>query len=53
MTENTAKFAGGNYLRQSWRDLVEQAHKPEDKRTSEEVIADLSRKLEKIGKGGK
>lgn len=48
ITENTAKFAGGSYIQVRYADIIKP--KPVETRTAKEIIADLSKKLDRIGK---
>ena len=40
--ENTAKYAGGGYIRERWADIMKP--KKKDARTGEEIVADIIRK---------
>lgn len=42
ITENTAKYAGGGYIRERWVDIV--SPKKKDTRTGEEIVADVIKK---------
>lgn len=42
LTENTAKYAGGNVVTVKYTDIVNQ--KPKDARTGEEIAADVIKK---------
>lgn len=42
ITENTAKYAGGSYIRERWIDIV--TPKKQDNRTGEEIVADVIKK---------
>lgn len=44
ITENTAKYAGGGYIRERWADIIKP--KKQDARTGEEIVADI---IEKAG----
>lgn len=48
IAENTAKFAGGSYIKSRYYDIINP--KPVETRTAKEIIADLSEKLDRIGK---
>lgn len=50
VTETVARAFGGKYMGYRYIDLVE--HQPEETRTGEEIIADLGKKLEKMGGDG-
>lgn len=39
ITENTAKLSGGGYLKVDYEDIIDP--KPQDKRTAEEIVADV------------
>ena len=41
MTENTAKQSGGSYIDKPFTDFIGN-NKPEDERTADEIIADIS-----------
>ena len=41
MTENTAKQSGGSYINKPFADLIG-SNKPNDERTADEIIADIS-----------
>ena len=43
ITENTAKFGGGSYIQAKLQDILEP--KPIDKRTSEDIIEGIRKKL--------
>lgn len=47
VTENTANACKGSYLKAEYSDIIHP--KPEEKRTSAEIIAAISDKLNKIG----
>lgn len=47
MTENTAKYAGGGYMKQKYSDMVNP--KPEETRTGQEIIDMMKNKIAKIG----
>lgn len=47
ITENTAKYAGGGYMKQKYSDLVDP--KPEEKRTGNEIIEMMKQKIADIG----
>ena len=40
--ENTAKFAGGGYLKSRWADVVDS--RPKEARTGEEIVAEVIKK---------
>lgn len=40
--ENTAKYAGGGYIKERWHDII--TKKP-DTRTGDEIAADIIRKI--------
>lgn len=46
LTENTAKIGGGGYIKLRYNELIHP--KPEEKRTSVEVISSFKSKLSKI-----
>ena len=50
VTETVARAFGGKYMGYRYIDLVEP--QPEETRTGEEIIADLGKKLEKMGGDG-
>lgn len=50
VTETVARAFGGKYMGYRYIDLVEP--QPEESRTGEEIIADLGKKLEKMGGDG-
>lgn len=45
--ENTAKYAGGNYIKTRYIDIIDPP--PEETRTGEEIIAQIKEKLDRIG----
>lgn len=47
MTENTAKYAGGGYMRTSYQEIIHP--KPEETRTGEEIKEHFKKKLAKFG----
>lgn len=47
MTENTAKYAGGGYMKQKYSDMVNP--KPEETRTGQEIIDMMKNKIAQIG----
>lgn len=50
VTETVARAFGGKYMGYRYIDLVEP--QPEETRTGKEIIADLGKKLEKMGGDG-
>lgn len=42
ITENTAKYAGGGYIRERWIDMVKP--KKQNDQTGEEIVADVIKK---------
>lgn len=46
LTENTAKFAGGNYMTMEYDDVIHP--KPKDNRTADDIVNEL---IEKAGIG--
>lgn len=50
VAETVARAFGGKYMGYRYLDLVEP--QPEETRTGEEIIADLGKKLEKMGGDG-
>ena len=50
ITENTAKYAGGSYMKARYYDL--ENPKPAETRTGEEIISQMKAKIARIG-GGK
>lgn len=50
VTETVARAFGGKYMGYRYIDLVEP--QPEETRTGEEIIADIGKKLEKMGGDG-
>lgn len=52
MGENTAKYAGGSYIRERWVDIV--SPKKKDTRTGEEIVSDVIKKagLKVVSKDG-
>lgn len=50
ITENTAKYAGGNYIKARYLDLEDQ--RPEETRTPGEIIWKIKDKIARIGGGG-
>lgn len=46
MTENTAKYAGGGYMKQKYSDMVNP--KPEETRTGQEIIDMMKNKIAQI-----
>lgn len=50
ITENTAKYAGGSYMKARYYDL--ENPKPAETRTGEEIISQMKAKIASIG-GGK
>ena len=49
ITENTAKYSGGNYMKIRYYDL--ENPKPEENRTPEEIIGNMKEKIARIGGG--
>ena len=49
ITENTAKYAGGSYIKARYLDLEDQ--KPEETRTPDEIISKMKMKIARIGGG--
>ena len=49
IAENTAKYAGGSYIKQRYLDLEDQ--KPEEIRTPDEIISKMKMKIARIGGG--
>lgn len=47
LTENTAKYAGGGYLKVKYADIINP--KPEEKRTGSEIIEFMKQKIADIG----
>lgn len=47
ISENTAKFGGGGYLRARFADILHP--KPEDTRTHDDVVSHIREKLRKLG----
>ena len=47
MTENTAKYAGGGYMKQKYSDMINP--KPEETRTGQEIINMMKNKIAEIG----
>lgn len=41
LTQNTAKFAGGTIITARYIDVIKKKNKPEDKRSGEEIVADV------------
>ena len=50
ITENTAKYAGGSYIKARYFDLEDQ--RPEETRTPDEIIGKMKDKITRIGGGG-
>ena len=50
ITENTAKYAGGSYMKARYYDL--ENPKPAETRTGEEIISQMKMKIARIGGGG-
>ena len=50
ITENTAKYAGGNYMKARYLDFEDP--KPPETRTSGEIIQNMKDKIARIGGGG-
>jgi hypothetical protein len=48
ISESTANFGGGEYMRARFADLIKIDHRPEDNRTSEEIIGGIREKLRKM-----
>ena len=48
IAENTAKFAGGSVLKSRYYDLIQPQKKTVPEKTSEEILADINRKLAEI-----
>lgn len=48
ISENTAKFGGGGYMKARFADLIKIDSRPEDNRTSEEIIGGIREKLRKM-----
>lgn len=49
ITENTAKYAGGSYMKARYYDL--ENPKPVETRTGEEIISQMKAKIARIGGG--
>ena len=49
ITENTAKYAGGSYMKGRYYDL--ENPKPAENRTGEEIVSQIKKKLARIGGG--
>lgn len=49
ITENTAKYAGGSYIKARYLDMEDQ--KPEEIRTPDEIISKMKMKIVRIGGG--
>lgn len=49
ITENTAKYAGGSYMKARYYDL--ENPKPAETRTGEEIISQMKAKIARIGGG--
>ena len=49
ITENTAKYAGGSYMKGRYYDL--ETPKPVETRTSQEIISQIKAKIGRIGGG--
>lgn len=49
ITENTAKYAGGNYMKGRYYDL--ENPKQTENRTGEEIVSQIKKKLARIGGG--
>ena len=47
ITENTARYAGGSYMKQRYADIIDP--KPEEKRTKGEIVDMIKNKLAEIG----
>lgn len=47
VTENTAKYAGGGYIKARYIEIIDPP--PEETRTGEEIIAQMKAKLGQIG----
>ena len=41
LTQNTAKYAGGTIITARYIDVIKRKNKPEDKRSGEEIVADV------------
>ncbi len=41
LTGNTAKLAGGTIITAKYIDIIKKQDKPEDKRSGEEIVADI------------
>lgn len=50
ITENTAKYAGGSYIKARYLDLEDE--RPEETRTPDEIIGKMKDKIARIGGGG-
>ena len=50
ITENTAKYGGGSYIKVRYLDLEDQ--RPEETRTPDESIGKMKDKIARIGGGG-
>lgn len=48
ISENTARFGGGGYIRARFADLINIDQRPEDNRTSDEIIGGIREKLRKM-----
>jgi hypothetical protein len=47
IAENTAKYGGGGYMKQRYADIIHP--KPEETRTSDEIISHMKEKLKRLG----
>ena len=52
VAENTSKPYGGKYPGKRFADVWEKMGKPKDKRTAEDIISHMLRKINGIGEGG-
>lgn len=48
ISRNTAQFGGGEYIRARYADLIKVDSRPEDNRTSSEIIGGIREKLRKM-----
>lgn len=46
--ENTAKYAGGSYLKARWADIINPPK--EDTRTADEIIEHMKKRLKEVSK---
>lgn len=51
ISENTAKFAGGQYMKARWADILDP--KPIEERTPEQVVGHVLGRLKEVSENGR